>query len=166
MTATSVETTSLAGKYLTFRLGRESYGIGVLRIREIIRNAEVTPVPQMPVYVKGVINLRGKIIPIVDLRLKFELSNIRDTEQTCIVVVQVRQASGINALMGLLVDAVEEVVNFGANDIEETPNFGGSLDTEYILGMAKVRGAVKTLLDIDSVVAADTITRVNHAMAA
>jgi purine-binding chemotaxis protein CheW len=116
--------------------------------------------------VKGVINVRGKIIPIVDLRLKFELSNIRDTEQTCIVVVQVRQASGINALMGLLVDAVEEVVNFGANDIEETPNFGGSLDTEYILGMAKVRGAVKTLLDIDSVVAADTITRVNHAMAA
>lgn len=166
MTATIDEKSSLAGKYLTFRLGRESYGIGVLRIREIIRNAEVTPVPQMPVYVKGVINLRGKIIPIVDLRLKFDLSNIRDTEQTCIVVVQVRQPSGINALMGLLVDAVEEVVNFSADDIEETPNFGGSLDTEYILGMAKVRGAVKTLLDIDSVVAADTLTRVSHAMAA
>jgi purine-binding chemotaxis protein CheW len=166
MTATAVEKSSLAGKYLTFRLGRESYGISVLRIREIIRNVEVTPVPQMPVYVKGVINLRGKIIPIVDLRRKFDLANIKDTEQTCIVVVQIRQSAGVNALMGLLVDAVEEVVNFAATDIEETPNFGGSLDTEYILGMAKVRGSVKTLLDIDSVVAADAIARAAHSVAA
>ena len=166
MTATAVEKSSLAGKYLTFRLGRESYGISVLRIREIIRNVEVTPVPQMPVYVKGVINLRGKIIPIVDLRRKFDLANIKDTEQTCIVVVQIRQSAGVNALMGLLVDAVEEVVNFAATDIEETPNFGGSLDTEYILGMAKVRGLVKTLLDIDSVVAADAIARAAHSVAA
>jgi purine-binding chemotaxis protein CheW len=120
----------------------------------------------MPVYVKGVINLRGKIIPIVDLRRKFDLANIKDTEQTCIVVVQIRQSAGVNALMGLLVDAVEEVVNFAATDIEETPNFGGSLDTEYILGMAKVRGSVKTLLDIDSVVAADAIARAAHAVAA
>jgi purine-binding chemotaxis protein CheW len=166
MTATADEKSSLTGKYLTFRLGRESYGISVLRIREIIRNVEVTPVPQMPAYVKGVINLRGKIIPIVDLRKKFDLADIRDTDQTCIVVVQVRQTSGVNALMGLLVDAVEEVVNFAAGDIEETPNFGGSLDTEYILGMAKVRGTVKTLLDIDSVVVADAITRAAQAVAA
>lgn len=163
MTATVETKSNLAGKYLTFRLGRESYGISVLRIREIIRNVEVTPVPQMPDYVKGVINLRGKIIPIVDLRKKFDLSNIQDTDQTCIVVVQVRQASGVNALMGLLVDAVEEVVNFAGADIEETPNFGGSLDTEYILGMAKIRGSVKTLLDIDKVVATEAITRAAHA---
>lgn len=165
MIATAEEKSSIAGKYLTFRLGRESYGISVLRIREIIRNVEVTPVPQMPHYVKGVINLRGKIIPIVDLRRKFDLSNIKDTDQTCIVVVQVRQSDGSTALMGLLVDAVEEVVNFGSGDIEDTPNFGGSLDTEYILGMAKVRGAVKTLLDIDRVVAADAITKAAHAAA-
>jgi purine-binding chemotaxis protein CheW len=120
----------------------------------------------MPEYVKGVINLRGKIIPIVDLRRKFDLSNIKDTDQTCIVVVQVRQSDGSTALMGLLVDAVEEVVNFGAGDIEDTPNFGGSLDTDYILGMAKVRGAVKTLLDIDRVVAADAITKAAHSAAA
>jgi purine-binding chemotaxis protein CheW len=167
MTATVSEASqaSLAGKYLTFRLGKESYGIGVLRIREIIRVIEVTPVPQMPAYVKGVVNLRGKIIPIVDLREKFALSNIQDTEQTCVVVVQVTQASGLKALMGLLVDAVEEVVNFGAADIEETPDFGGALDTEYMLGMAKVRGAVKTLLDIDKVIAAAELNRVTQAQA-
>jgi len=148
---------ALAGKYLTFVLGKESYGVAVLKIREIIRMQDITLVPQMPDYIKGVINLRGKIIPVVDLRLKFCLSKAETTERTCIVVVQVSLPSRSTLAMGMVVDAVEEVINIGAADIEETPDFGAKLDTEYILGMAKIKGAVKTLLDIDKVVAAETI---------
>jgi purine-binding chemotaxis protein CheW len=155
-----------AGKYLTFVLGRESYGIAVLKIREIIRLLEITPVPRMPDYVKGVINLRGKVIPVVDLRVRFGLSHTDNTERTCIVVVQVNLPSGAKPLMGLVVDAVEEVLNLVDKDIEETPDFGASLDTEYILGMAKIKGSVKTLLDIDRVVAAETIQRANVASGA
>lgn len=150
-------TTGTAGKYLTFILGRESYGIAVLKIREIIRLQEVTPIPQMPTYVKGVINLRGKVIPIVDLRLKFGLAMADTTERTCIIVVQVNLSSGTKPLMGLIVDAVEEVATIPAGEIEATPEFGSGLSTDYILGMAKVKGAVKALLDIDKVVGADTL---------
>ncbi len=165
MSMASLETPSsttrgVAGKYLTFQLGGESYGIAVLRIREIIRLQAATPVPQMPAFVKGVINLRGKIIPIIDLRLKFALSDIRDTDRTCIVVVQVCLPGRANVHMGLVVDGVEEVTNIGAGDIEAAPDFGSKLQTEYILGMAKIKGAVKTLLDIDRVVAADTLQEV------
>jgi len=146
-----------AAKYLTFQLGGESYGIAVLKIREIIRHQPATPVPQMPAYVKGVINLRGRIIPVIDLRIKFGLSNIRDTEQTCIVVVQVAVPGRNSTHMGLVVDGVEEVVNLTSADIEATPDFGSKLDTEYILGMAKIKGVVKTLIDIDRVVTAETL---------
>ena len=148
---------AVAGKYLTFVLGKESYGVAVLKIREIIRMQDITLVPQMPEYIKGVINLRGKIIPVVDLRIKFGLSKAETTERTCIVVVQVALQGRSALAMGMVVDAVEEVINIGAADIEETPDFGAKLDTEYILGMAKIKGAVKTLLDIDKVVAAETI---------
>jgi purine-binding chemotaxis protein CheW len=151
---------AVAAKYLTFTLAGESYGLGVLRIREIIRLQPTTPVPQMPDYVKGVINLRGKIIPIIDLRIKFGLSKITDTDQTCIVVVQVSLPGRENVLMGLIVDGVEEVINLSASDIEEAPDFGAKLHTDYILGMAKVKGVVKTLLDIDKVVGADTLKQV------
>lgn len=151
--------TGLAGKYLTFVLGRESYGIAVLHIREIIRVTDITAVPQMPDYVKGVINLRGKIIPVVDLRVKFGLGDAATTERTCIVVVQVNAEGGGKRAMGLVVDDVEEVVNIAAGDIEETPDFGTQLDTDYILGMAKIKGSVKTLLDIDRVVHDDTLQR-------
>ncbi|HTH47796.1 MAG TPA: chemotaxis protein CheW, partial [Candidatus Limnocylindria bacterium] len=126
---------STGGKYLTFVLGRASYGIDVLKIREIIRLVEFTAVPQMPDFVKGVINLRGKIIPVVDLRLKFRLSNTDSTERTCIVVVQVDVSNGVKTLMGLVVDSVEEVLNISQNDIEAPPDFGTKLDTSYILGM-------------------------------
>jgi purine-binding chemotaxis protein CheW len=145
----------LAGKYLTFSLAGESYGIAVIKVREIIRPMNITLVPQMPVFVKGVINLRGKVIPIVDLRLKFELAEAKVTERTCIVVVQVVLGAGTDALMGLVVDGVEEVANIAAADIEPTPDFGACLDTAYILGMAKVKGAVKTLLDIDKLLNAE-----------
>jgi purine-binding chemotaxis protein CheW len=151
----SASTGALAGKYLTFILGLESYGIAVLKVREIIRLVDITAVPQMPAYVKGVVNLRGKVIPIVDLRLKFQLAEASTTERTCIVVVQVLLPSGERSMMGVIVDGVEEVANIAASDIEPTPDFGAALDTDYILGMAKIKGAVKTLLDIDKVLVAD-----------
>jgi len=162
MATESVETTSetgrkLAAKYLTFVLGRESYGIAVLAIREIIRMTDITSVPQMPAYVKGVINLRGKVIPILDLRLKFRLARVEMTERTCIIVVQVKTTAGARMLMGLIVDAVEEVLNIAAGDIEQAPDFGARLETDYILGMAKIKGRVKTLLDMDRVVNAEAL---------
>lgn len=147
-----------ANKYLTVTLENESYGMAVLKVREIIRLQKITPVPQMPYYVKGVINLRGRVIPIVDLRLKFGLK-AEIAERTCIVVVQVSMASGQNVQMGLIVDSVEEVVTLGSDEIEPTPEFGTRIDTTYLLGMAKVKGQVKTLLDIDRVVAQEAIER-------
>lgn len=143
----------LAGKHLTFVLGREHYGVPVLKVREIIRLCDITPVPQMPDYIKGVLNLRGKIIPVADLRVKFRLASTENTDLTCIVVVQVALADKTTTLMGLIVDAVEEVVNLAASDIEPTPDFGGTVEADYILGMAKVKGQVKALLDIDRVIA-------------
>ncbi len=146
-----------AGKYLTFTLQGESYGVDVLKVREIIRVANITTVPQMPPYIRGVINLRGKIIPVMDLRLRFEFPNAANTDHTCIVVVQVKLPDGKITPMGMVVDGVEEVINIGAAEIEETPDFGGQICTDYIIGIAKVRGAVKALLDIDSVVGAGTL---------
>lgn len=146
----------LAGKHLTFVLGREHYGVPVLKVREIIRLCDITPVPQMPDYIKGVLNLRGKIIPVADLRVKFRLASTENTDLTCIVVVQVALADKSTTLMGLIVDAVEEVANLTAADIEPTPDFGGDVQADYILGMAKVKGQVKALLDIDAVVSSVT----------
>lgn len=152
----------LAGKYLTVVLENEAYGIGVLKVREIIRLQKITPVPQMPAFVKGVINLRGRVIPVVDLRVKFGLK-AEFAERTCIVVVQVRLASEQTVQMGLIVDSVEEVVTLNAAEIEPTPDFGTKISTDYLLGMAKVKGAVKTLLDIDRVVAPDTVKAMSEA---
>jgi purine-binding chemotaxis protein CheW len=163
--STTQATRNLAGKYLTFELGHESYGIAVLKIREIIRLTNITPVPQMPNYIKGVINLRGKIIPVVDLRLKFGLEKAETTERTCIVVVHVELADGGSKLMGLVVDGVEEVTNFAATDIEETPDFGTQIDTDYLLGMAKIKGVVKTLLDIDKVLSSGDVEKLHQATA-
>ena len=142
------------GKYLTFVLGHEAYGMPVLKVREIIRLCELTTVPKLPDYIKGVINLRGKIIPVVDLRVKFALVDTQNTEHTCIVVVDVVMPEKGPAQMGLIVDAVEEVVNIASADIEPRPDFGMTVDADYILGMAKVKGKVKGLLDIDKVVTA------------
>ena len=149
-------TKSLAGKYLTVVLEDEAYGIAVLKVREIIRMQKITPVPQMPRFVKGVINLRGRVIPVVDLRVKFELK-AEFAERTCIVVVQVKLPTEQTVQMGLIVDSVEEVVTLAANEIEPTPDFGAKIDTSYLLGMAKVKGQVKTLLDIDRVVSPETV---------
>ncbi|HBD08832.1 MAG TPA: chemotaxis protein CheW [Syntrophobacteraceae bacterium] len=138
------------GKYLTFALSEEEYGVEILKIREIIGMMDVTTVPQMPHYVKGVINLRGKVIPVIDLRLRFGLDSKAYDDRTCIIVAEVR-SDNTSVQMGLVVDTVSEVVNIGLEDMEHTPVFGVNVDTHYILGMAKLKGKVKILLDIDKV---------------
>lgn len=140
-----------AGKYLVFALGREEYGVPVLKVREIIKVMDITPVPQVPAHVRGVINLRGKVIPVVDLRLKFGLPWRDYAERTCIIVIDVRTVG----LLGVVVDAVSEVVNVAAADIEEPPALGATVSTDYLLGLAKVKGTVKILLDLDRVLAED-----------
>lgn len=150
---------SIAGKYLTLILADEAYGIAVLKVREIIRHQKITSVPQMPDFIKGIINLRGRVIPVVDLRIKFGLS-AEITERTCIIVVQVDYAGGLPLQVGLVVDSVEEVVNLTESDIQPTPEFGTQVDTSYLLGMAKIKDQVKTLLDIDKVVAAESLATI------
>ncbi len=140
----------LAGKYLTFALAGEEYGLPVLKVREIIKMLAITAVPQAPYHVKGVINLRGKVIPIVDLRLKFGFSPQDYDERTCIIVVEVALQSS-KVMMGVVVDAVSEVLTIAAEEIEDTPDFGGQVNTEFIRGVAKVKGRVKFLLDLDSI---------------
>lgn len=145
-----------AGKYLTFALAQEEYGVPVLKVREIIKMMDITGVPQVPAHIKGVINLRGKVIPIVDLRLKFGMPTQDYTERTCIIVVEV-EVSGRRLMLGMIVDWVSEVLNIAADEIEPTPDFGERLDTEYMHGVAKIKGTVKILLDLDRVLAADTV---------
>ncbi|MDQ8201589.1 chemotaxis protein CheW [Pelagicoccus sp. SDUM812003] len=148
-------TTFSSGKFLTFTLAEECYGVEVLKIREIIRMQKITPVPQMPEHVKGVINLRGKVIPVVDLRIKFNLPVAEATERTCIIVVDVYGGQGVNQLLGLVVDAVEEVLNVSDAEVEPSPDFGTRLSTECCLGIAKIKDSVKTLLDIEKVVSSE-----------
>jgi len=147
---------SREGKYLTFSLAGEEYGIGILKVKEIIGLMQITPIPKTPDFVKGVINLRGKVIPVVDLRLKFGMTGMESTERTCIIVVEIA-AAGDKIFMGIVVDSVSEVLNIRAAEIEDTPNFGSKLDTAYILGMAKINQSVKILLDIDRVMSDEEI---------
>jgi purine-binding chemotaxis protein CheW len=140
----------LEGKYLTFTLANEDFGLEILKVREIIGMLDITAIPQAPSFFKGVINLRGRVIPVVDLRLKFGLPPMDYGERTCIIVVEVKTGMG-SVQMGVVVDTVSEVVNVNGADIEPPPSFGARLDTRYILGLAKARGTIKILLDIDRV---------------
>lgn len=150
------------GKYLTFSLGSEEYGIGILKIREIIGILPITAVPETPPYVKGVINLRGKVIPVVNLRLRFGMPEIEIGDRTCIVVVETAGEGGVMPV-GIVVDAVSEVLNIRAEEIEDPPCFGVRLNTDYILGMAKMGKGVKLLLDIDRVLGADDLRAMRQA---
>ncbi|MEO7424854.1 MAG: chemotaxis protein CheW [Fibrobacteria bacterium] len=143
-----------AGKYLTFNLGKEVYGIEILKVQEIIGMMSVTRVPKTPEFVRGVVNLRGKVIPVIDLRLKFALEGKEDTDRTCIIVVQVA-LNGIAVVMGLIVDEVSEVLNVLADQIEASPSFGTKVNTDFILGMGKVGQKVVMLLDADKVLSED-----------
>jgi len=144
------------GRYLTFPLANEEYGVSVFKIKEIIAMMPITPVPQTPEYMKGVFNLRVKVIPLVDLRLRFRMKVIDYTDRTCIIVSELGGQSE-TIIMGIVVDAVSELLSIKGEEIEDTPTFGIKLDTDYILGMAKVKGAVKILLDIDQVLNAEEV---------
>ena len=139
-----------AGKYLIFQLANEEFGVRVLKVREIMGLQDITAVPQTPAHIKGVLNLRGKVVPVIDLRLKFGLAAAEYTQRTCIIVTQI-QGESSSVLMGVVVDGVSEVLNLTGAEIEDTPDFGEEIAGKYLLGMAKVKGKVKILLDIDRV---------------
>lgn len=153
----------LAGKYLTFKLGDEEYGLEILKVQTIIQMQEVTKVPRTPAFVRGVINLRGKVIPVIDLRRKFGLEAREDTDKTCIVVVQIGAEGDDGVTMGIIIDEVNEVPQIGAADIQETPSFGSNVNTDFILGMAKLGDSVKILLDIDKVLSSSDIAAIRDA---
>ena len=152
-------------KFLTFRLGNEEYGVEILRVREIIGIIDITPLPKTPDYVKGVINLRGKIIPVIELRRKFSLPPVAYTEATCVIVVEVADPNGGDRFpMGVIVDTVSEVLDIAKENIEPAPRFGCTLNTDYILGMGKVtqndQQRVTILLDIDRVMLVDELNEI------
>jgi purine-binding chemotaxis protein CheW len=151
-----------AGKYLTFRLGKEEFGIGVMQVREIMGLQDITPVPQTPPHVKGVINLRGKVIPVICLRSKFGLPVTEYSSHASIVVVQVDGEHGA-MLAGVIVDSVSEVLTIAPSDIEDAPDFGSGTSISYLLGMAKIKGSVKILLDIAQVVKATELAALDIA---
>jgi purine-binding chemotaxis protein CheW len=153
--------TSVGGKFLTFFLAGEEYGIEILKVREIIGLMPITRVPNAPPTVCGVINLRGKVIPVMELRLSFGLDTIEATEQTCIIVVQ---AGGTE--FGIVVDRVSEVANVADQDIEDAPSFGEDSNTEYLLGIAKAGGRVKLLLDIDRVLSSSELRHARETVVA
>jgi len=149
-------TISRIGKYLTFILANEGYGISIKKVREIIGMMPVTKVPRVDAFVKGVINLRGKVIPVIDLRLRFGMEEIKHTDRTCIVIVEVLGSQG-TVQMGIIVDSVSEVMNIQGEDVEQSPDLGAGDRTRYILGMAKVEESVKILIDIDKLLSEDKI---------
>lgn len=151
----------LAGKYLTFKLDEEEYGLAILKVQEIIRMQDITRVPKAPHFFKGVINLRGKVIPIISLSLKFEIPEQEETELTCIVVVQIIK-NDRETIMGIVIDEVREVLDIQPQHIENPPDFGSQINTEFIQGMGKVGEKVKMLLDIDKVLNSEEINEISQ----
>jgi purine-binding chemotaxis protein CheW len=149
-TAAATQPRARAGKYLTFDLGKEEFGIEIIKVREIIGYMTITAVPQMPDYVKGVINLRGQVIPVIDLRSRFGMEDKEITDQTCIIVVDIHQ-SDRSFFAGLVVDHVQEVLNIEKGNIDDAPQFGTDVNTDFLLGIGKAGSAIKLLLDIDRV---------------
>ena len=145
------------GKFLTFVLGNEEYGVEILKVREIMGIMEITTVPQTPDYMKGVINLRGKVIPIIDLRLKFAMPEVEHTKETCIIVAEVGAAQ-----VGVIVDSVSEVTDIKGEDIEESPNFGQEIDTNFIMGLGKTKKKIIILLDIEKVLTTEELKMVEE----
>ncbi|MBT3877746.1 MAG: chemotaxis protein CheW [Candidatus Scalindua sp.] len=157
MDAVTEKKNVIEGKFLTFALSNEEYGIEILRVREIIGLMDITTVPQTPDYMKGVINLRGKVIPVIDLRLKFSMQEEIHTQETCVIVVEVNNTS-----IGIIVDSVSEVLDIKSGDIEETPSFGQGIDTNFIMGLGKVKEQIIILLDIESVLSSDELEMVEQ----
>jgi len=134
------------GKFLSFFLGKEEYTIPILKVQEIIGLMSITPVPKMPDYIRGVLNLRGKIVPVMNLRTRFGLEEIEDTDETCIIVIQQDKY-----LMGVLVDKVSEVVDIETEEIEDVPSVGVADQSEYLAGLGKARDSVKMIIDVHKV---------------
>ena len=155
--AEKTEKSTLEGKFLTFILGSEVYGIEILKVREIIGLMDITTVPQTPDYMKGVINLRGKVIPVIDLRLKFSMQEEEHTQETCVIVVEVNNTS-----IGIIVDSVSEVSEIGGGEIEDAPGFGQGIDTSFIMGLGKVKDKIIILLDIDAVLSSEELEMVEE----
>jgi purine-binding chemotaxis protein CheW len=153
-----------AGKYLIFNLCGEEFGAEVLKIKEIMGLQNITAVPNTAPCVKGVINLRGQVIPVLDLRIKFNLPAVEYTQRTCIVVVET-QVAGRSTLMGAIVDGVAEVLTLTPEDIANTPDFGNGTDSPYMLGMAKVKGKVKILIDIQQVLSSSDAIELEQVIA-
>ena len=152
-----LDLTDREGKFLTFELGEEEYGVEILTVREIIGVMSITTVPQTPDYMKGVINLRGKVIPVIDLRLKFTMEEREHTQETCIIVVEVN-----NTLIGIVVDNVSEVLEIKKEEIEAAPSFGQSIDTKFIMGLGKAKKKIIILLDIEKVLSSEELKMVEQ----
>ncbi|MGD0058516.1 MAG: chemotaxis protein CheW [Verrucomicrobiia bacterium] len=150
------EMTHLAGKYLTFKLGAEEFGLEILKVQEIIKMMDITRVPRTPDFVRGVINLRGKVIPVVDLRRRFDMEPKATTDKTCVIVVQIRREN-LTVTMGTIVDEVSEVLDVTSEQIEPAPEFGGAVNTDFILGIGKVGKRVVMLLDVDKVLSSQEL---------
>jgi purine-binding chemotaxis protein CheW len=150
-TLNKAKSNDLGAKYLTFSLGGEEYGIEIMKVKEILGVPDITPVPQTPGHIKGVINLRGKVVPVMDLRIKFGLPPQEYHDRTCLIVVETTPKEGYTEMTGLIVDAVSEVIRIESDQIAPPPHLGAKLDTDYILGMARREGSVRILLDIDRV---------------
>ena len=159
LSETPNQTSRSGGKFLTFALGSVEYGLEILTVREILGYLDITAMPRTPGFVKGVINLRGQVIVIIDLRAKFELPPVAKTDQTCIIVVEI-QHGGRKVSTGIMVDHVSEVLEIAGESIEDAPTFGSSAATDCILGMGKVGKAVKILLDINKVLDGEAITQI------
>ena len=151
------ETSDIEGKFLTFVLGEEIYGIEILKASEIIGLMDITTVPQTPDYMKGVINLRGKVIPVIDLRKKFSMQEGVHTQETCVIVVEVNGSS-----IGLIVDSVSEVSDITGEEIENAPSYGQGIDTSFIMGLGKVKDKIIILLDIDAVLSTEELEMVEE----
>jgi purine-binding chemotaxis protein CheW len=156
----SIHVDQRAGKYLTFFLANEEYGVEILKVQEIIERMPITPVPLTSRHILGVINLRGKIHPVMDLKVKFGMEQTQITEETCIIVIKTS-----TLMMGILVDKVSEVVDVASDDIEDTPSFGADVNPEYLLGVGKTGGRVRLLLDIEKILSSSDVINMKKAVA-
>lgn len=158
-TFANVAASMIAGKYLTFRLGAEEYGVEIMKVQEIIGLLPVTQVPRVPHYVRGIVNLRGRVVPTIDLRAKFGMPAVADSGKTCIIVVEIGTASGKLSL-GLVVDEVADVLHIDGNSADHVSHFAGNIQMDYVLGVGLVNGGVKILLDIDKVMTFEEVRAV------
>jgi len=154
----SMKVDSRDATYLPFFLADGAYGVEILKVQEIIGRMPITPVPLTSRYIRGVINLRGKIHPIMDLNIKFGMNQTEITDETCMIVIKTS-----SIMMGILVDKVSEVVNVASDDIEDTPSFGAEVNTEYLLGVGKTGGRIRMLLDIEKVITATDVVNMKKA---